>query len=122
MLPHAAIICLYEPFADVADPNDSATRRLLAGAQGIVSIIQQLASVVNEGAQNFTSVMHSSASVSVASFAQIWVKLIPLLGAWSLLRERVCCSTGSHSISTITLRPSRTAWTLRCAGELHWRG
>lgn len=63
MLPFAAIICLYEPFADIIDPSESAARRIMGAAQNVVSIVQQLASVVNQGAQNFTSVMHSSASV-----------------------------------------------------------
>ncbi len=63
MLPFSAIICLYEPFADITDPNDSSARRILGAAQSIISIVQQLASVINDGAQNFTSVMHSSASV-----------------------------------------------------------
>lgn len=65
MLPHAAIICLYEPFAEVTDPSDSAARRILGAAQSVVSIVQQLASVVVDGVHDLTSVMHSSASVSV---------------------------------------------------------
>ncbi|ORY32255.1 hypothetical protein BCR39DRAFT_523592 [Naematelia encephala] len=70
MLPHAAIICLYEPFADISDASDSSARRILGAAQAIVSIVQQLASVVNDGAQNFTSIMHSSASVCLVTAAR----------------------------------------------------
>ena len=63
ILPYAATICLYEPFADITDPSDPATRRILGAAQGIGAIVQQLASVTDHRAQNFTSVMHSSASM-----------------------------------------------------------
>ncbi|WWC69552.1 uncharacterized protein I206_103494 [Kwoniella pini CBS 10737] len=70
MLPHAAIICLHEPFADLFDPSDQAARRMLGATQGIVSIVQQLASVVSAGGSNFTSVMHSSASVCLVTSAR----------------------------------------------------
>ncbi|WWC61219.1 uncharacterized protein I303_103799 [Kwoniella dejecticola CBS 10117] len=70
MLPHAAIICLHEPFADLTDPSDQAARRMLGATQGIVSIVQQLASVVGAGGSNFTSVMHSSASVCLVTSAR----------------------------------------------------
>lgn len=63
LMPHAAIICLYEPFADVTDPSDQAARRLLSAAQAIVGTVQQLAAMVLEGVQNFTTVMHSSTSM-----------------------------------------------------------
>ncbi len=65
MLPHAAIICLYEPFADITDPNDAAARRLLNASQAVVSIVQQLASRSSDSASDLGSVMHSSASVYV---------------------------------------------------------
>ncbi|WVQ70202.1 uncharacterized protein L199_008427 [Kwoniella botswanensis] len=70
MLPHAAIICLHEPFADLNDPSDQAARRMLGATQAIVSIVQQLASVFGEGGTNFTSVMHSSASVCLVTSAR----------------------------------------------------
>ncbi len=96
MIPHAAIICLYEPFADVTDPNDSAARRILGAAQSIVSIVQQLASVVNEGAQNFTSVMHSSASVYVKRpFNSLEADMCS--DAWSLLHGHACSSIDMRS-------------------------
>ncbi|WVW83215.1 hypothetical protein I302_105233 [Kwoniella bestiolae CBS 10118] len=70
MLPHAAIICLHEPFADLYDPSDQAARRMLGATQAIVSIVQQLASVFGENGLNFTSVMHSSASVCLVTSAR----------------------------------------------------
>jgi hypothetical protein len=54
---------LYEPFADLTDPNDGPSRRLQTASQAIVNVVQQLASSVNDGAQNFHAIMHSSASV-----------------------------------------------------------
>ena len=69
MLPHAAVICLYEPFADLSDPTDGPARRILGAAQSIGSIVQQLASAV-DGATNFTSVMHSSASICLVTAAR----------------------------------------------------
>lgn len=63
MLPHAALIILYEPFADVSDSADASTRRILSAAQAIVGIVQQLAAAINEGSSNFANVMHSAASV-----------------------------------------------------------
>ncbi|WRT67022.1 uncharacterized protein IL334_003988 [Kwoniella shivajii] len=70
MLPHAAAICLHEPFADLNDPSDQAARRMLAATQAIVSIVQQLASVLGEGGHHFTSVMHSSVSVCLVTSAR----------------------------------------------------
>ncbi|WVQ98640.1 hypothetical protein IAU59_005770 [Kwoniella sp. CBS 9459] len=75
MLPHAAIICLYEPFADITDADDPSTRRLLSSTQAIVSIVQQLASVVSDSgsqvtSRNFTSTMHSSASICLVTSAR----------------------------------------------------
>ncbi|WWC85393.1 uncharacterized protein L201_000256 [Kwoniella dendrophila CBS 6074] len=70
MIPHAAIICLHEPFADLNDPSDQAVRRMLGATQAIVSIVQQLASVVGMNGSNFTSVMHSSASVCLVTSAR----------------------------------------------------
>lgn len=63
MMPHAALIFLYEPFADVTDSSDGQARRILAAAQAIVGIVQQLAIAMNEGSNNFSMVMHSAASV-----------------------------------------------------------
>lgn len=70
MIPHAAIICLYEAFADISDPNDGPARRILGAAQSIVSIVQQLAMVANDGASNLSNVMHSSASVCLVTAAR----------------------------------------------------
>ena len=70
MLPHAATICLYEPFADICDASDHCARRILSAAQSIVSIVQQLAGSVSDGAQNFSSIMHSSASVCLVTSAR----------------------------------------------------
>ncbi|WVF72289.1 hypothetical protein IAT40_007102 [Kwoniella sp. CBS 6097] len=75
MLPHAAVICLYEPFADITDADDPSTRRILSSTQAIVSIVQQLASVVSDGGaqsaqRNFTSAMHSSASICLVTSAR----------------------------------------------------
>lgn len=63
LIPHSATICLYEPFADLDNPSDQPTRHLVSATQGIVSIVQQLASAVGGEAEKFSSVMHSSASV-----------------------------------------------------------
>jgi hypothetical protein len=68
MVPHCATICLYEPFANVNDPQDPASRRILASAQQIVSIVQQLASL--SGVQNFAATMHSSVSVCLVTAAR----------------------------------------------------
>jgi hypothetical protein len=62
-MPHAAIICLYEPFANLDDPGDQAAQRILNAAQAIVGTVQQMAALVQEGVQNFTTVMHSSTSM-----------------------------------------------------------
>ncbi|WWD15819.1 hypothetical protein CI109_100243 [Kwoniella shandongensis] len=86
MLPHAAAICLFEPFADLTDENDLPRRRLLSATQGIVSIVQNLASVVGEGGSNFTSVMHPSASVCLVTAART-----------SLLFLRQALNVGDHA-------------------------
>lgn len=62
LLPHMATICLYEPFSDVTDPLDPATRRLSSASSAIVSIVQEIA-VGSGGQADFSTVMHSSASV-----------------------------------------------------------
>jgi hypothetical protein len=63
LIPHTALICLYEPFADVTDSADAPSRRIMAAAQATVGIVQQIAAVASEGNTNFSSVMHSAASV-----------------------------------------------------------
>ncbi|RXK38329.1 hypothetical protein M231_04371 [Tremella mesenterica] len=70
MLPHAASICLHEPFADITDPNDASTRRMIAATQALVQIVQQLAGVTNDGSQSLASIMHSSASVCLVTAAR----------------------------------------------------
>lgn len=70
MIPHCAIICLYEPFADITDPNDGPARRILGAAQSIVTIIQQLATTAQDGVSNLSNVMHSSASVCLVTAAR----------------------------------------------------
>ncbi|WVR05102.1 hypothetical protein IAU60_002114 [Kwoniella sp. DSM 27419] len=72
MIPHAATIFLYEPFADVSDPGDHCTRRMKTATQAIVSVIHSLASNISDGhsGRNFTSVMHSSASVCLVTSAR----------------------------------------------------
>ncbi|KAL7422208.1 hypothetical protein Q5752_002854 [Cryptotrichosporon argae] len=68
LLPQAAIICLFEPFADVTDPNDQPARRILAAAQSIIGVIQQIASTVTSGGSlNLQAVMHSSTSVALVT-------------------------------------------------------
>ncbi|WVQ71532.1 hypothetical protein IAR50_001071 [Cryptococcus sp. DSM 104548] len=69
-LPFAATICLYEPFADLDDPSDQPTRRLVSATQGIVGIVQQLASAVGGEGDKFASVMHSSTSVCLITAAR----------------------------------------------------
>lgn len=63
LLPHAAIICLYEPFADLDNPSDQPARHLISATQGIVGIVQQLASVIGGEEEKFASIMHPSASM-----------------------------------------------------------
>jgi len=63
LLPHTALILLYEPFADVTNPADQPSRRILSAAQAIVGLVQQLASAINGGKANFANIMHSAASV-----------------------------------------------------------
>lgn len=63
MLPHAALICLYEPFADITDSSDAPARRIMSSAQAIVGVVQQLAATILEGSKDFAVVMHSAASV-----------------------------------------------------------
>lgn len=70
LLPHAAIICLYEPFADLDNPSDQPTRRLISATQGIVGIVQQLASVIGGEEEKFTSIMHPSASICFVTAAR----------------------------------------------------
>ncbi|OWZ59311.1 hypothetical protein C356_01070 [Cryptococcus neoformans c45] len=70
LIPHSATICLYEPFADLDNPSDQPTRRLLSATQGIVGIVQQLASAVGGEGEKFASVMHSSASVCFVTAAR----------------------------------------------------
>ena len=70
MIPHCAIICLYEPFADITDMNDGPARRIIGAAQSIVSIVQQLATTAQDGVSNLSSVMHSSASVCLVTAAR----------------------------------------------------
>ena len=64
-----ATICLYEPFSDVTDPTDPATRRLASASTAIVSIVQEIA-VGSGGQADFSTVMHSSASVYVQTLAE----------------------------------------------------
>jgi hypothetical protein len=63
MLPHAAIIYLYEPFADITDQSDDCTRRMVGATQTLVGIIQQVAGQFHGASVDFAQVMHSSASV-----------------------------------------------------------
>jgi len=70
MIPNAAIICLYEPFADVTDPNDGPSRRVLGAAQAIVLMLQNLAATLPGGMTTLTDVMHSSASVCLVTAAR----------------------------------------------------
>jgi len=70
MMPHCATICLYEPFADITDSQDAASRRILASAQHIVSIVQQLATLTGNPPQNFATIMHSSVSVCLVTAAR----------------------------------------------------
>ncbi|EKD04083.1 hypothetical protein A1Q2_01558 [Trichosporon asahii var. asahii CBS 8904] len=70
VIPHTAIIYLYEPFADVTDPNDQPGRRLLNAARSIVGVIQQLVGAVGQGATNLSAVMHSSTSVALVTAAR----------------------------------------------------
>ena len=70
MIPNAAIICLYEPFADVTDPNDGPSRRVLGAAQAMVLMLQNLAATLPGGMTTLTDVMHSSASVCLVTAAR----------------------------------------------------
>lgn len=71
VLPHTAIIYLYEPFADVTDPNDQPGRRLLNAARSIVAVTQQLVGAVGcQGVTNLSAVMHSSTSVALVTAAR----------------------------------------------------
>lgn len=70
VLPHTAIICLYEPFADVTDPNDQPARRILNAARSVINVIQQLVGIVPKGVTNIGAVMHSSSSVALVTAAR----------------------------------------------------
>ncbi|KAK4684511.1 hypothetical protein P7C73_g5665, partial [Tremellales sp. Uapishka_1] len=70
LLPHCAIMCLYEPFADITDPNDPATRRLQNAAQGVVSIVQQIAGCVQDTSDQTKALMHNSASICLLCAAR----------------------------------------------------
>lgn len=70
VIPHAAIICLYEPFADIADPNDQPARRILNAARSVIGIIQNLCTSIPEGASNLAAVMHSSSSLALVTSAR----------------------------------------------------
>lgn len=67
LLPHCALIILYEPFADVTDSKDAPSNRILSAAQAIVGIVQQLAGAINDGTSTMmeqaSKIMHSAASV-----------------------------------------------------------
>lgn len=63
MLPHAALIFLYEPFADITDQTDDATRRMVGATQTLVGVVQQVAGQFSGASVDFAQVMHSSASV-----------------------------------------------------------
>ena len=62
LIPHMCTICLYEPFGDITDPTDPATRRLSSATTAIVSIIQEIAAGSGTNS-DFSTIMHSSASV-----------------------------------------------------------
>ncbi|WVO12766.1 hypothetical protein L204_100374 [Cryptococcus depauperatus] len=70
LIPHATIICLYEPFADLDDLSDQPTQRLANACQAVVNIVQQLASAVGGDADRLASVMHSSISVCLVTVAR----------------------------------------------------
>ena len=70
MIPHAAVICLYEPFADISDPNDGPSRRILSAAQAIVSMLQNLSATLPGGMGSLSDVLHSSASVCLVTAAR----------------------------------------------------
>lgn len=70
VIPHTAIIYLYEPFADVTDANDQPGRRVLNAARSITGVIQQLVGAVGQGATNLSAVMHSSTSVALVTAAR----------------------------------------------------
>jgi hypothetical protein len=63
VIPQAAIICLYEPFADIADPMDQSARRILNAARSIINVVQQVVSITANGLANLSAVMHSASSV-----------------------------------------------------------
>lgn len=70
VIPHAAIICLYEPFADISDPNDQPARRILNAARSVISIIQGLCTSIPDGVSNLAAVMHSSSSLALVTSAR----------------------------------------------------
>ena len=99
MLPHAATICLYEAFADICDANDTCARRIMSAAQAIVGIVQQLAGAVTDGAQNFSSIMHSSASVCLVTSART-----SLLFYRHALNQRDFAAAESHRMDIEIIR------------------
>ena len=61
LLPHLATIVLFEPFADLTDPRDSPSARILSACQSIVATVQQLVGLTpNEPTQTFPAIMHPS--------------------------------------------------------------
>ncbi|GMK55398.1 hypothetical protein CspeluHIS016_0204540 [Cutaneotrichosporon spelunceum] len=70
VIPHAAIICLYEPFADVSDPNDQPARRIINAARAVINIIQDMCTSIPGGASNLAAVMHSSSSLALVTSAR----------------------------------------------------
>lgn len=68
VIPQSAIICLYEPFADITDPNDQPARRILNASQAIVGVVQQIAGT--DQAANLGAIMHSSSSVGLVTAAR----------------------------------------------------
>ncbi|BEI93175.1 uncharacterized protein CcaverHIS019_0508030 [Cutaneotrichosporon cavernicola] len=68
VIPHAAIICLYEPFADIADPNDQPARRIINAARSVINIIQDMC--IQGGPSNLAAVMHSSSSLALVTSAR----------------------------------------------------
>lgn len=70
VIPHTAVICLYEMFADVTDPKDQPAKRIINAARSIIRVVQQVIAVVPNGAVNLAAVMHSSSSVALVTAAR----------------------------------------------------
>jgi hypothetical protein len=70
MVPHAAIICLYEPFADISDPNDGASRRILSAAQAIVSLLHNISTTLPGNMTYMADILHSNGSVCLVTAAR----------------------------------------------------